>query len=145
MLQSYRSQGCGRVTSVPERKTIMDRKWLLLLALAAGPACAQFSVHVQVGDPAYYGPLYLDSGARPALVYTQPVVVERRVVYGDPLYLRVPPGHAKHWTKHCARYNACARPVYFVRDDWYRRAYVPHHHGKPEHHGPKHGHGHHHH
>jgi hypothetical protein len=24
-----------------------------------------------------------------------------------------------------AEYNACGRPVYFVRDDWYQREYVP--------------------
>ena len=42
-----------------------------------------------------------------------------------PIYLRVPPGHEKKWNKHCASYNACGRPVYFVRDDWYRNTYVP--------------------
>ncbi len=35
------------------------------------------------------------------------------------------PGHEKHWRKHCAQYNACGRPVYFVRDDWYNNEYVP--------------------
>ena len=25
----------------------------------------------------------------------------------------------------CGRYNACGRPVLFVRDDWYTRSYVP--------------------
>ena len=42
-----------------------------------------------------------------------------------PIYLRVPPGHQKEWKKHCHAYNACGRPVYFVRDDWYEREYVP--------------------
>ena len=40
-------------------------------------------------------------------------------------YLRVPPGHEKHWSKHCAQYHACGRPVYFVREDWYQKEYVP--------------------
>jgi len=31
----------------------------------------------------------------------------------------VPPGHAKNWAKHCHRYDACARPVYFVRSAEY--------------------------
>jgi hypothetical protein len=42
-----------------------------------------------------------------------------------PVYLRVPPGHAKHWDKHCYEYRACGERVLFVRDDWYEREYVP--------------------
>ena len=42
-----------------------------------------------------------------------------------PIYLRVPPGHAKHWSKNCHKYNACGERVYFVKDDWYNREYVP--------------------
>jgi hypothetical protein len=38
---------------------------------------------------------------------------------------RVPPGHAKHWNKHCRKYNACGQPVYFVQDRWYQQVYVP--------------------
>jgi hypothetical protein len=55
--------------------------------------------------------------------------------------LHVPPGHEKHWSKHCAQYNACGRPVYFVRDEWYNNEYVPHYrHAHDNDHG--HGHGH---
>jgi len=43
------------------------------------------------------------------------------------MYLHVPPGHEKKWRKHCAKYNACGRPVYFVRHDWYNNVYVPRH------------------
>ena len=42
-----------------------------------------------------------------------------------PIYLRVPPGHAKHWSKHCREYNACGERVFFVQDNWYNREYVP--------------------
>lgn len=42
-----------------------------------------------------------------------------------PIYLRVPPGHAKHWSKHCHEYNACGERVFFVQDSWYNREYVP--------------------
>jgi len=38
----------------------------------------------------------------------------------QPVYMWVPPGHRKHWSKHCHEYNACGVPVYFVRHDWYR-------------------------
>jgi hypothetical protein len=51
----------------------------------------------------------------------------------EPVYLRVPPGHRKHWSKFCGRYDACGRPVLFVRDEWYTNTYVPryreHYHG----------------
>ena len=40
-----------------------------------------------------------------------------------PLYLHVPPGHAKKWSKHCHKYNACDRPVYFVRSAEYEAGY----------------------
>ena len=52
----------------------------------------------------------------------QAVEVESR----PPIYLRVPPGHAKNWRKHCHKYNACGERVYFVQDNWYSREYVPH-------------------
>lgn len=48
----------------------------------------------------------------------------------------MPPGYAEHWGQHCARYNACGRPVYFVRDDWYLNRYAPYYrdrHGRPHH------------
>ena len=44
----------------------------------------------------------------------------------QPLYLYVPPGHQKHWAKHCARYNACGHPVYFVQEKWVRERYEQH-------------------
>jgi hypothetical protein len=34
------------------------------------------------------------------------------------VYLRVPPGHRRNWSRFCGRYDACGRPVLFVRDDW---------------------------
>jgi hypothetical protein len=39
--------------------------------------------------------------------------------------LRVPPGHAKHWSKHCHKYGACGQPVYFVEESWYNDVYAP--------------------
>ena len=38
----------------------------------------------------------------------------------QPIYLHVPPGHAKNWRKHCHKYNACGQPVYFVVSDEYK-------------------------
>jgi hypothetical protein len=56
----------------------------------------------------------------------------------------VPPGHQKHWAKHCGQYNACGQPVYFVQENWVREHYRhddrddDRGHGKP---GKGHGHG----
>jgi hypothetical protein len=38
----------------------------------------------------------------------------------QPIYLHVPPGHAKDWRKHCRKYDACGQPVYFVVSDEYK-------------------------
>jgi hypothetical protein len=43
-----------------------------------------------------------------------------------PIYLHVPPGHAKHWKKHCHEYHACGRPVYFVKSAEYAPGYHGH-------------------
>ena len=48
-----------------------------------------------------------------------PVVVQR-----EPIYLRVPPGHAKKWRKHCHKYNACGERVFFVQESWYHEHYA---------------------
>lgn len=69
-----------------------------------------------------YGRVEFGNGPPPPLVYAEPVIVAPpppRVVVPAPLYLHVPPGHAKHWSKHCAKYNACGRPVYFVKSEEY--------------------------
>ena len=39
--------------------------------------------------------------------YAQPVAIERGPLERPPIYLHVPPGHAKHWRKYCRQYNAC--------------------------------------
>ena len=63
------------------------------------------------------------------LIAPQPVVIARPAVVAappPPLYLYVPPGHAKNWAKHCAKYQACGQPVYFVQERWYSDVYAPH-------------------
>ncbi|MFC5519581.1 hypothetical protein [Polaromonas jejuensis] len=77
--------------------------------------------------PGVYGRIDIGNAPPPPLIYAQPVIIQRApvLVQQPPLYLHVPPGHAKNWAKHCARYNACGQPVYFVRvkgdDDYERR------------------------
>src|ERR1700757_1500281 len=115
----------------------------LLSALATPAFCADVGVSISVGQPGFYGQIDVGNVPRPPVVYAQPVVVAPSPEYVSvqPIYLHVPPGHEKHWGKHCAEYHACGRPVYFVRDDWYNNEYVPRYkHGEGDH-GDGHGHG----
>src|SRR5512134_883239 len=100
-----------------------------LLALCASVSlAADVGVSVSIGQPGFYGRIDIGNAPPPVLVYPQPVLIQRvaQPVVVQPVYLHVPPGHAKNWGKHCGKYNACATPVYFVKDDWYNNVYVPH-------------------
>ena len=96
-----------------------------VLAATAAQA-ADVGVSINIGQPGFYGQIDLGNMRQPQLIYAQPVLIERVAVRPAPIYLRVPPGHEKNWSKHCQRYNACGRPVYFVQGDWYEREYVTH-------------------
>jgi hypothetical protein len=96
--------------------------------VVAAPAFASdVSASIGISQPGFYGQINIGDFPRPAVIYAQPVWVQRpqKVVYVQPVYLHVPPGHEKHWSKHCGKYGACGRPVYFVREDWYQTHYVP--------------------
>ena len=99
----------------------------LLVAAASAPAlAADVGVSVSIGQPGFYGRIDIGNAPPPVLIYSQPVIIQRVHAAPPPIYLRVPPGHAKKWSKHCQKYDACSRPVYFVKDDWYNNVYVPH-------------------
>lgn len=119
-----------------------------LLMASATALAADVGVSVSIGQPGFYGRIELGNQyPKPAVIYTQPVVIQPVQAAVAPLYLHVPPGHAKNWRKHCRAYGACATPVYFVRDTWYNTVYVPeyrkhkHKHKDHDHHGKGHGHG----
>ncbi len=98
----------------------------LLLACAATPVvAADIGVSINIGEPNFYGRLDIGDFPHPQLIRLRPVLVERVAVTREPLYLRVPPGHAKNWRKHCHEYDACGRQVYFVDDRWYHEEYAP--------------------
>ena len=85
--------------------------------------------------PGVYGQVMIGNSPPPPVVYAQPVIIER-VPVGTrpaPVYLHVPPGHARHWEKHCREYHACGRPVYFVRSAEYDQDDAEH--GKGKRHG----------
>lgn len=96
-----------------------------LAALTTPAVATDVGVSISVGQPGFYGRIDIGGFPQPRVIYRQPVIVERITVARPPIYLRVPPGHAKHWSKHCHEYNACDERVFFVRDDWYSREYVP--------------------
>ena len=87
---------------------------------------ADIGVSVSIGEPGFYGRLDIGGFTQPQVIYHQPRVIEWVPMDSPPIYLRVPPGHAKHWSKHCREYNACGERVFFVQDNWYNREYVPH-------------------
>lgn len=107
------------------------KRFLLTAAIAAAAIttptfAADVGVSVSIGQPGFYGQIDIGNFPQPRLIYAQPVIIDRGVPMNrGPIYLRVPPGHAKHWSKHCHEYHACNQRVYFVNDEWYEREYVP--------------------
>ena len=101
------------------------------LGLGAPVLAADVGVSVRVGQPGFYGRIDVGNYPAPQLLYAEPIVIQPVPVgiVRQPIYLRVPPGHAKNWRKHCHRYNACGQPVYFVQDNWYNDVYVPRYRG----------------
>lgn len=91
--------------------------------------------------PGVYGRIDIGNAPPPPLIFAQPVIIQRPAVYvqQQPLYLHVPPGHSKNWSKHCARYNACGQPVYFVNvrgdGDFERRRFDDERRGRDKGHG----------
>jgi hypothetical protein len=71
--------------------------------------------------PGVYGRVELGNAPPPPVVYARPVIVAAppNAQPAPAIYLHVPPGHAKNWSKHCQQYNACGQPVYFVKSEEY--------------------------
>ena len=135
-------------------KTI-TKPWLLasLVAVSAlwGGAALAATPYVSATvegalTPGVYGRIDIGNAPPPPLIYAQPLIIQRPpvLVQQAPLYLHVPPGHAKKWSKHCAQYNACGQPVYFVKvrgDDDQGDYDDGHGWRKDKHQGKGHGHG----
>lgn len=107
-------------------KTRLRLLFVLAAAAPLAPAVAQdirLSVSGEIA-PGVYG--RVDIGNRtPPLVYPQAVLVVKSPRPPAPVYLHVPPGHARNWSKHCGRYGACDRPVYFVKSAEYDPGFKP--------------------
>lgn len=97
------------------------------LILVAAPAlAADVGVSISIGQPGFYGQIDIGGYPAPRVIYREPRTLYRSALHRAPVYLHVPPGHAKNWRKHCRQYNACGERVYFVQDNWYSDEYVPH-------------------
>jgi hypothetical protein len=127
---------------------VFELRYFLLAAaaiVASVPAiAADGGISVTIGQPGFYGHIDIGDLPRPPVIFPQPVVIQPVPVgvVREPVYLRVPPGQAKNWKKHCRKYNACGQPVYFVQDRWYNEVYVPeyrHRHGSDRDEGRGHG------
>lgn len=107
---------------------------LLGAAALSAVAAVDVGVGITIREPGVYGRIEIGSAPPPPVLYAQPMIISQpRVVVAQPaqpMYLYVPPGHAKKWGKHCHRYNACARPVYFVQETWVQQRWESEHRGK---------------
>ncbi len=118
----------GRIipSSIDNRETDVKRFIIALsFMLFNAHAYADVGVSVSIGEPGFYGRLDMNNFPQPQLIYSQPMTIGPVPMGRPPIYLRVPPGYAKNWRRHCHEYNACREHVYFVRDSWYRYQYAP--------------------
>ena len=99
-----------------------------LFLLGISPVQAQYGSIVIHGEvkPGVYGRVEFGNAPPPVVLYPQPVVIVEEPRPLPPIYLHVPPGHMKHWGKHCHEYNACNRRVYFVKSREYDADYYRH-------------------
>ncbi|MDR0215267.1 MAG: hypothetical protein LBJ15_14840 [Comamonas sp.] len=91
----------------------------LALLCAATTAQAQAYISGSISGqlaPGVYGQVNIGNAAPPALLYGQPMWGGPVVQQAQPIYMWVPPGHARDWRRYCGRYHACGRPTYFLRD-----------------------------
>lgn len=101
-------------------KTLIAAAALAAASLPGVAANVDVGVSIGISQPGVYGRVDIGRFPQPQVVVPQPVIIGRPVVVQpEPVYLWVPPGHQKKWSKHCHEYRACGVPVYFVQDRWY--------------------------
>jgi hypothetical protein len=94
----------------------------LLIAATGVVRAGDLNVHIMLfGEvaPGVYGQVRIGDEPPPPVVYALPMLIVPQAAPPPPVYLHVPPGHAKNWRMHCREYNACNRPVYFIRSAEY--------------------------
>lgn len=91
-----------------------------LTVAMAGAAHAQAYANVTVGGafaPGVFGQISIGNNPPPPVMNVQPVIVGQPVYGAAPIYLHVAPEEYREWGRYCGRYQACGRPVHFVRVD----------------------------
>jgi hypothetical protein len=117
-----------RYSGSPLQDSTMKRLLLLLslLCLWLGTAQAQGMVSLSMGQPGFYGRIDIGGYQQPPpLLYSDAVMGNPGIYTGPPVYMHVPPAHARAWSRHCHYYGACDWMVYFVDNGWYNNVYVP--------------------
>jgi hypothetical protein len=110
---------------------ILNMRVIAILAVLAAGSSYAGGVDLRVmlsGQvvPGVYGQVNIGNDGPPPVVYAQPMVIEPQYAPPPAIYLHVPPDHAKNWRRYCRQYNACNRPVYFVRSQEYEPEYQRH-------------------
>jgi len=108
----------------------------MLFAGAGASRAGDLGINVVLSGqvaPGVYGQVQFGNEPPPPVVYAQPMVIAPPPTPLPPVYLHVPPGHAKNWRKYCHEYHACNRPVYFVRSAEYDPHYEHHDHRHDHH------------
>ncbi len=110
-------------------------RWGVIAALTVGAAAANAGPTISVSvegevSPGVYGRVDVSNAPPRHVLYPQPMVIvqPKRPARVQPVYMHVPPGHAKNWRKHCHKYDACGMPVYFVKSAEYEPGYHGHKH-----------------
>ena len=101
------------------------KQTIFTLALLAALIPAAHAVQAGA-DARYFGPIDPAEAGVPLVLQPQAYQSEGRPAAGvKPVYLHVHPGEEARWGLNCKQYDACATPVLFVRESWYRQVYLP--------------------
>ncbi len=90
----------------------------------AGQPIINFSVGGELA-PGVYGEVQFGNAPPPPVLYAQPRIIVRAPDEDqlEPMYMHVPPRHARNWRRYCREYGACGRRVFFVRSGEYEPGY----------------------
>ena len=106
--------------SAPRKLSWLAAPLAALAMMAAGAAHAQAYINITAGGafaPGVYGQIAIGNNPPPPVVNVEPVIVGQPIVGAPVMYLNVRPEESRDWARYCGRYNACGRPVHFVRVD----------------------------
>ena len=90
-------------------------------SLALPAQALDVGVSIGISRPGVHGRIDIGRYPAPVVVQPRPVAIYAPPPTVQPVYMWVPPGHQRRWSRHCAAYGACGVPVYFVQDQWYQQ------------------------